>query len=57
MCVRVQRKARRCDHERDAGLEGGLRSVSGAFAATSTGQLAAGLEKEDWMSSRGVQGY
>ena len=54
MCVRVQRKARRCDHERDAGLEGGLRSVSGAFAATSTGQLAAGLEKEDWMSSRGV---
>ena len=54
MCVRVQRKARRCDHERDAGLEGGLRSVSGAFAATSTGQLAAELEKEGWMSSRGV---
>ena len=43
-------RARVC--EGDAGAAAGFRRVSGAFAATYTGQLATGLEKEDWMSTR-----
>jgi len=53
-CAQVcaTRKGRACVCEGDAGAAAGFRRVSGAFAASSTGQLAAGLEKEDWKSYR-----
>ena len=51
-CVQAWRKTHACDHEGDAGAAAGFRRVSGAFAASSTGQLAAGLEKEVWKSYR-----
>ena len=49
------RKGGVCVREGDAGATAGFRRVSGAFAASSTEQLAAGLEKEEWMSTSGVQ--
>ena len=53
--VWVMRKGGVCVREGDAGATAGFRRVSGAFAASSTEQLAAGLEKEEWMSTSGVQ--
>ena len=50
VCVTI--KGRVGVSEGDAGAAAGFRRVSGAFATSSTGQLAAGLEKEDWKSYR-----
>ena len=52
VCVRARTKAHGCDDERDAVLIAGFQRVSGAFAASSTEQLAAGLGNEDRMSCR-----
>ena len=46
------KEVRACECEGGVGATGGFWRVSGAFAATSTGQLAAGLEQEDWKSCR-----
>jgi hypothetical protein len=43
-----------CVRGRQGGTAGSRR-VSSAFAATYTEQLAAGVEKEDWMSTEGIQ--
>ena len=53
--VCVTRKGRAGVSEGDAGAAAGFRRVSGAFVATYTGQLAAGLEKDDCMSTRLLQ--
>jgi hypothetical protein len=50
--VRARTKAHGCDDERDAVLIAGFQRVSGAFVASSTEQLAAGLGNEDGMSCR-----
>jgi hypothetical protein len=44
-CVQAWRKTRACDHEGDAGATAGFQRVLGAFVATSTAQLAAGLSE------------
>ncbi len=45
-CVCVRGRRWRCSR---------IRRVSGAFATSSTGQLAAGLGKEEWRSTGGGQ--
>ena len=45
-CAQGRRKGRACECESDAGAAAGFRRVSGAFAATYTGQLAERLGKE-----------
>ena len=53
--VCVMREVCACVYEGDMGDTAGFRRVSSAFAATYTEQLAAGVEKEDWMSTEGIQ--
>ena len=52
--VWVMRKGGACVREGDAGATAGFRRVSGAFAASSTEQLAAGHGKEGCVSTRAV---
>ena len=52
--VWVMRKGGVCVREGDAGATAGFRRVSGAFAASSTEQLAAGHGKEGCVSTRAV---
>ena len=49
------KEVRACECEGGVGATGGFRRVSGAFVASSTGQLAAGLGKEDCKSTGGGQ--
>ena len=52
--VWVMRKGGVCVREGDAGATAGFRRVSGAYAASSTEQLAAGHGQEGCVSTRAV---